>query len=137
MAFDIPDLSDGVELLSSWRWACSALPKSCAFWKRRRIRAVVNAKLTGLMPTLADIKVSYSAILRGTRLGSVLSTLPGGGAVITAFAAYTLEKHVAGYVAFRPRRRSRSAAAPKRHTAAAQTSLVRCARSAFLTGLSR
>jgi putative tricarboxylic transport membrane protein len=32
------------------------------------------------------------AVLRGTVLGSMLGILPGGGAVMAAFAAYTLEK---------------------------------------------
>ena len=35
------------------------------------------------------------AIGRGTLLGSILGILPGGGAVIAAFAAYTLEKKIA------------------------------------------
>jgi TctA family transporter len=34
----------------------------------------------------------FPAVLRGTALGSVLGILPGGGAVMAAFAAYTLEK---------------------------------------------
>ena len=32
------------------------------------------------------------AVLRGTALGSILGVLPGGGALLAAFAAYTLEK---------------------------------------------
>ena len=36
------------------------------------------------------------AILRGTALGSVLGVLPGGGALLASFAAYTLEKKIAG-----------------------------------------
>jgi TctA family transporter len=34
-------------------------------------------------------------VLRGTALGSVLGVLPGGGALLAAFAAYTVEKKVA------------------------------------------
>ena len=34
-------------------------------------------------------------MLRGTALGSLLGILPGGGAVLAAFASYTLEKKVA------------------------------------------
>ncbi len=33
--------------------------------------------------------------LRGTVLGSLLGVLPGGGAVLASFAAYTLESRVA------------------------------------------
>ena len=35
------------------------------------------------------------AIMRGTALGSLLGVLPGGGAVLSAFSAYTLEKKIA------------------------------------------
>jgi putative tricarboxylic transport membrane protein len=31
-------------------------------------------------------------VLRGTALGSALGILPGGGALLAAFAAYTVEK---------------------------------------------
>ena len=36
------------------------------------------------------------AVLRGTALGSCLGILPGGGALLSAFAAYTLEKKIKG-----------------------------------------
>ena len=38
---------------------------------------------------------AFPAILRGTTLGSLLGVLPGGGALLAAFGAYTLEKKVA------------------------------------------
>jgi TctA family transporter len=44
------------------------------------------------MPTKEDFKNMVPAVLRGTALGSLLGILPGGGAVMAAFAAYTLEK---------------------------------------------
>src|SRR5262249_42181107 len=55
---------------------------------------VINAKLSGLMPTWPDLKAAAGAIGRGTVLGAILGILPGGGAVIAAFAAYTFEKKV-------------------------------------------
>jgi len=33
-------------------------------------------------------------VLRGTLLGSALGILPGGGAVLSSFAAYTVEKRI-------------------------------------------
>ena len=39
-------------------------------------------------------KRMIAPILRGTALGSVLGVLPGGGALLASFAAYTLEKKV-------------------------------------------
>jgi TctA family transporter len=53
-----------------------------------------SRKIGGLMPTRKDLKDSYGAILRGTALGSLLGILPGGGALLASFAAYSLEKKV-------------------------------------------
>src|SRR5258708_15922432 len=58
-------------------------------------RDLVQQKITGLMPTRKDLKDSFPAIVRGTILGSILGILPGGGAVIASFAAYTFEKKIA------------------------------------------
>jgi len=55
-------------------------------------REVFSASVSGLLPTKQDFKDMFPAVLRGTALGSVLGILPGGGAVMAAFAAYTLEK---------------------------------------------
>jgi len=48
------------------------------------------------MATKEDFKAAYPAVLRGTALGSALGVLPGAGAVLSSFAAYGLEKKVAG-----------------------------------------
>jgi len=53
------------------------------------------AKVTRLWPSAEDFRQSWPAVLRGTGLGSVLGVLPGGGATLSSFAAYALEKKVA------------------------------------------
>ena len=58
-------------------------------------REIFTSKVQGLLPTLADLKASWKAVVRGTLLGSLLGILPGGGATISSFASYTLEKRVA------------------------------------------
>jgi putative tricarboxylic transport membrane protein len=55
-------------------------------------RQLLSAKVTGLMPTREDFRRMVPAVLRGTALGSVLGILPGGGATMSSFAAYTVEK---------------------------------------------
>ncbi len=55
-------------------------------------RGQLTTPLSGLMPSRADIKAMTPAILRGTALGSLLGILPGGGALLSSFTAYTLEK---------------------------------------------
>jgi len=58
-------------------------------------RVPVGARLRDLWPSMKDFRDSWPAVLRGTGLGSLLGILPGGGAVLAAFASYTLEKKVA------------------------------------------
>lgn len=88
-------------------------------------RGVVNSKLTGLMPTKADLKQSLGAISRGTLIGSVLGILPGGGAVIASFAAYTIEKRVSKHPDKFGTGVIEGVAAPESaNNAAAQTSFV-------------
>ena len=55
-------------------------------------REVFTAKVSGLFPTKQDFKDMTPAVLRGTFLGSALGILPGGGALLAAFASYALEK---------------------------------------------
>jgi TctA family transporter len=57
-------------------------------------REVFTARVSGLMPTRQDLKHMAPAMVRGTALGSVLGILPGGGVVMSAFAAYSLEKKI-------------------------------------------
>src|SRR6266508_4158686 len=49
-------------------------------------------KITRLWPTREDFGRAWPAVLRGTALGSILGVLPGGGATLSAFAAYAVEK---------------------------------------------
>src|SRR6516164_8869574 len=50
--------------------------------------------VSGLWPTLADLRQSFGAMVRGTAVGTVFGILPGGGPTIAAFSAYSLEKKV-------------------------------------------
>jgi len=55
----------------------------------------IEAKpVTGLWPTLGDLKASLGAMVRGTAVGTAFGILPGGGPTIAAFSAYSLEKKV-------------------------------------------
>ena len=53
-------------------------------------------KVESVLPTKEDLKVLAGPIARGTLLGSFLGVLPGGGALLSSFASYTLEKKLAG-----------------------------------------
>jgi putative tricarboxylic transport membrane protein len=58
-------------------------------------REIVSAKFKNLFPNLQDWKDSIGPILRGTFLGFFMGLVPGGGAIIAAFASYAIEKKVA------------------------------------------
>ncbi len=55
----------------------------------------VFGRIGSLLPSMADLRLCAGSIARGTVLGSILGILPGGGALLASFAAYTLEKRVA------------------------------------------
>lgn len=57
-------------------------------------REIYETKIKGLLPTLQDWAVCKWAILRGTILGFFLGILPGGGAIVSSFASYAIEKRV-------------------------------------------
>ena len=81
-------------------------------------------KITNIMPTWQDIKDSSGAVLRGSAIGSVLGILPGGGALLSSFAAYTLEKKIGDPSNF-GKGEIRGVAAPESaNNAGAQTSFI-------------
>jgi len=55
-------------------------------------REILQARLKGLFPTLHDWKICTGPIFRSSILGFFLGIIPGGGAVIAAFASYAIEK---------------------------------------------
>ena len=57
-------------------------------------REIFKTELKGLLPNLRDWKESIWPILRGSGLGFFLGILPGGGAVISSFVSYGVEKKV-------------------------------------------
>ena len=52
------------------------------------------AKVGGLLPTREELKRMIAPMFRGTAIGSFLGVLPGGGALLSSFVAYTVEKKV-------------------------------------------
>jgi putative tricarboxylic transport membrane protein len=124
LSFDIPELADGIGFVTV-AMGVFGFAEIMRNLETTASRDIVQSKVTGLMPTMADFKVAAPAIGRGTILGSILGILPGGGAVIAAFAAYTFEKKVSST----PERFGHGAiegvAAPESaNNAAAQTSFI-------------
>ncbi|CAM8623897.1 Protein of unknown function DUF112, transmembrane [Comamonadaceae bacterium] len=126
-SFDIPELTDGIGFIViamgvfGYGEIISNLSKSAGE------REIFTASVSGLLPTKQDFQRMVPAVLRGTALGSLLGILPGGGAVMAAFAAYTIEKKTKlqpGEVAF-GKGNIRGVAAPEAaNNAGSQTSFI-------------
>ena len=58
---------------------------------------ILKTKLRGLFPNREDWRKSIGAIFRGAGIGFFLGILPGGGAVISSFASYAIEKRFSKY----------------------------------------
>jgi putative tricarboxylic transport membrane protein len=126
MAFDVPELSDGIGfvVVAMGVFGFAEIIRNLET-QTEETRSIVTSKVTGLMPTWPDLKASAGAITRGTIIGSILGILPGGGAVIAAFAAYTFEKKVAKDPSRFGRGAIEGVAAPESaNNAAAQTSFI-------------
>jgi TctA family transporter len=126
-SFDIPELTDGVGFVVIAMGVFGYGEIISNLSQPEEDRQVYTAKVQGLLPTLTDIKLMIPAILRGTALGSILGVLPGGGALLAAFAAYTIEKKTAlkpGEVPF-GQGNIRGVASPESaNNAGAQTSFI-------------
>lgn len=126
MAFNIPELADGLGFatVAMGVFGFAEIIRNLDAGAEMD-RDLVQQKITGLMPTKKDMIDSAPAILRGTILGSILGILPGGGAVIASFAAYTLEKKIARDPSRFGRGAIEGVASPESaNNAAAQTSFI-------------
>ena len=89
--FGIPELSDGIGfvVVAMGMFGTAEIITNLELKDKRE---VFTAKVTHLFPTKDDFKRAWAPVLRGTALGSFLGILPGGGALLSSFGAYTLEK---------------------------------------------
>ncbi len=92
-SFDIVELSDGVGLVPVVM-GLFGISEVLLNVEQSIERSVFETKIKNLFPTLRDWADSIWAILRGTVIGFFLGVLPGGGAVISSFVSYAVEKKV-------------------------------------------
>lgn len=91
-SFDIPELTDGINFVVIAMGVFGFGEIIANLGKPAEHREVFTKDVKGLWPTKQDFKDAWPAVVRGTGLGSILGVLPGGGALLSSFAAYTLEK---------------------------------------------
>jgi putative tricarboxylic transport membrane protein len=125
MTFDIAELSDGIGFANVAMGVFGFAEIIRNLEMSQESRDIVKGKIKGLMPTRQDLIDSSGAIARGTILGSILGILPGGGAVVASFAAYTFEKRISKHPERFGHGEIRGVAAPEAaNNAAAQTSFI-------------
>ncbi len=93
LTFDRLELIDGVGLIPVVM-GLFGVAEILANIERSVQREVVASRIGSLWPTAQDWAYSKWAIVRGTILGFFLGVLPGGGAVISSFASYALERKI-------------------------------------------
>jgi putative tricarboxylic transport membrane protein len=94
MTFGIAALSDGLDFVPI-AMGLFGLGEIIANLERPAARRVVSQSIRSLIPSRADLRAAFPAMVRGTVLGSVLGVLPGGGAALPPFSSYALEKKLA------------------------------------------
>lgn len=93
MTFDLPELADGINfvIIAMGMFGLGEILRNL---EHEESRSLMTKKVSGLFPTLNDLKRCIAPIFRGTILGSALGILPGGGAMLASFASYSLEKKI-------------------------------------------
>jgi len=92
--FGIPELSDGIGVVVV-AMGLFGFAEIILNLQSTEKREVIKAKLEGLWLTKRQLREAAPAVLRGTALGSILGVLPGGGAMLSSFASYSIEKKLA------------------------------------------
>ena len=93
-SFGIPELTDGIGfiVIAVGVFAVGEIVSNLGETEERKI---FTSKVTGLMPTVQDLKVSIGPIIRGTGIGAFFGVLPGTGPAIASFSSYMVEKKLA------------------------------------------
>ncbi len=124
--FGFQGLADGIEFVALSMAIYGLAEVAYNLEQKHKTAAIdVTRNIGRVWPSWQDIKTCIPSVLRGTALGSVLGVLPGGGALLASFSAYTLEKKVAKPPRNFGRGDIRGVAAPESaNNAGAQSSLV-------------
>jgi len=93
-SFDVPELTDGIGFVVIAMGVFGFGEIIANLGMPAEHREVFTKDVKGLWPTKQDFQEAWPSVLRGTALGSILGVLPGGGALLSSFASYTLEKKI-------------------------------------------
>lgn len=122
--FDLPPLAEGINfvIVAMGMFGLGEIVRNL---EHEATRSMTIKKVEGLFPTREDLRRIVAPVLRGTALGAVLGILPGGGAMLSSFAAYSIEKKISPNKAQFGHGAIEGVAAPEAaNNAGAQTSFI-------------
>ncbi len=93
-SFGIAELSDGIGFVTV-AMGLFGFAEIIINLEHTDKREIFTKSVSRIWLKWKDFKEALPAILRGTGIGSALGILPGGGALLSAFASYTIEKKIA------------------------------------------
>lgn len=93
-AMNVPELTDGIGFIAVAMGVFGYAEIIKNLGHTNNHNKTFTNKVPDLFPTKQDWKSMIPAVLRGSSIGSFLGLLPGGGALLAAFASYTVEKKI-------------------------------------------
>lgn len=93
--FGSSELQDGISFVAL-SMGIYGFAEIAANLEQTETRSVVSSRVGSVLPNWSELKASIAPIVRGTAIGSLLGVLPGGGALLSSFASYSMEKKIAG-----------------------------------------
>jgi TctA family transporter len=121
--FDLPTLMDGIDFVPI-SVGIFGLGEIVSNLRRADYKPVSAVKLQ-MWPSREDVRRATPAALRGTAVGCVIGVLPGGGAALSSFMSYMVEKRVARDPSILGKGAIEGVAAPEAaNNAGAQTSFI-------------
>ncbi len=91
--FGLPELQDGIDF-AIVAMGVFGFAEIMTKLEQKESHIDIPDKIGPLYPNNQEFRQAWPAVMRGTALGSALGILLGGGAVLSSFASYTLEKKV-------------------------------------------
>ncbi|MDF3831542.1 tripartite tricarboxylate transporter permease [Cupriavidus basilensis] len=94
LAMDIPDLSDGLELVAIAMGLFGVADFLLNVNRMTVVTSKTKLRIRDMRPTWAELKTAFWPMVRGTGVGTLFGAMPGTGPTITTFVAYALERKI-------------------------------------------
>jgi len=97
LTFGFVDLLDGLDIVAVAMGLFGLGEVIHNLTRGEERRTAYTSQIRGLLPARSDIRRMSGPVARGTLLGTVLGILPGGGALLSSFASYAVEKRLSPF----------------------------------------